>query len=111
MRFYSKIKFKKTLKCFYNYGCCNRLFTNYYIAIYAYGRVTGTDFTMMFLKMPQHPLPTGMEYLSLSGLYVFQTLTLSVKISQIQPCWCCILNVANSENAVHKTKCSTHIYV
>jgi len=58
----------------------NLLFTNYYTAVY-FG-VTATNFTMVFFNMPQHP-PTGIEYLSLSGLCAFQTLTLPVKISQI----------------------------
>jgi len=45
------------------------------ILLHVYCGVTGTNFTTIFLKTPRHPLPTGTEYLSVYGLYEFQTLT------------------------------------
>jgi len=49
------------------------LFANYYTAVYSV--VTATNFAMVLFNMPQHPPPTGIEYLSLSGVCAFQTLT------------------------------------
>jgi len=43
-----------------SYVCCNCLFMNYCIAVYS--DMTGTNFTMVFLKMPRYLSPVGMGH-------------------------------------------------
>jgi len=77
----------KTQKMFfYNYSCCNRLFTNYYIAVCLLW-CDWHKFCYDILKDAATPPSDGypVECLSLSGLYAFQTLTPLLKFHKYSP--------------------------
>jgi len=63
----------------------NLLFANYYTAVYSV--VTATNFTWYSSICRNTPSPTGIEYLSLSGLCAFQTLLKFHKYSPGSRCW------------------------
>ena len=62
----------------------NLLFANYYTAVYPVVTVTNfTWYSSIYCNSP--PPPTGIEYLSLSALCAFQTLTPLLKFHKYSP--------------------------